>query len=91
MDAKEMELLRPNHAGALVLDDGSTINYGVIEIVDSKLRYYTGKGLREIWSPRMSEEQKLKAKALKEKPLDDLIKEEYAGEIPLKRIRRVLF
>jgi len=91
MDVKEMELLRPNHAGALVLDDGSTINYGVIEIVGGKLRYFTGKGLREIWSPRMTEEQKLVAKTLKDKPLEDLIAEEYAGEVPLERIRRVLF
>lgn len=91
MDTKERELLRPNHAGALVLDDGSTINYGVIEIVAGRMRYYTGKGLREIWSPRMTEEQKAAAELLKTKTIEELMAEEYAAELPLERIQRVLF
>jgi hypothetical protein len=91
MDTKERELLRPNHAGALVLDDGNTINYGVIDIVADRLRYYTGKGLRDIWAPKMSEGQKARAEALKGKTIEQLIAEDYAAEVPLDRIRRVLF
>lgn len=83
--------LRTNHAGALVLDTGETINYGVIEVKDGKLKYYTGKGLREIWSPRMSEEQATQAAILKEKSEEALIASQHIAVIPLERIVRVLF
>lgn len=92
MDTKSIESqLRPNHAGALVLDTGETINYGVIEVGHGKLKYYTGKGLREIWSPRMSKEQASAAAILKEKSEEELISSEHIAVISLERIVRVLF
>lgn len=92
MDTKLLEMqLRPNHAGALVLDTGETINYGVIEVEHGKLKYYTGRGLREMWSPRMSDEQAAAAAVLKEKSEEELIASEHIAVIPLERIVRVLF
>lgn len=92
MDTKLLEMqLRPNHAGALVLDTGETINYGVIEVRNGRLKYYTGKGLREIWSPRMSEEQEVVAGILKKRNEADLMASQHIAEIPLERIVRVLF
>ena len=75
----------------MVLDTGETINYGVIEVEHGRLKYYTGRGLREMWSPRMSEEQKVLAAVLKEKTEEDLMASEHIAEIPLQRIIRVLF
>lgn len=92
MDTKLLESqLRPNHAGALVLDTGETINYGVIEVEHGRLKYYTGSGLREIWSPRMSAEQEAAAAILKEKSEEELIASHHIAVIPLERIVRVLF
>ena len=62
---KRFELLRFNHAGAMRLKNGITVNYGVIRRDNGKLVYYTGKGLREIWSPNLSSEEKIKAERLK--------------------------
>ncbi|MBK9284036.1 MAG: hypothetical protein IPM51_06910 [Sphingobacteriaceae bacterium] len=41
-----LNILSPNHAGVLVLRDGSTINYGVKEIREDNLVYYTASALR---------------------------------------------
>jgi hypothetical protein len=59
------ELLRFNHAGAMQLKDGRTVNYGVIRLNDNEVVYYTGQGLREMWKPNMSEEEKRHADELK--------------------------
>jgi hypothetical protein len=59
------ELLRFNHAGAMQLKDGRTVNYGVIRLTDTEVVYYTGKGLREMWKPNMTEEEKKIAEELK--------------------------
>jgi len=59
------ELLRFNHAGAMQLKDGRTVNYGVIRVTDNEVLYYTGKGLREMWKPNMNEEEKKRAEELK--------------------------
>ncbi len=53
-----IELLRFNHAGAMQLKDGRTVNYGVIRTTENEVVYYTGKGLREMWKPIMTEEEK---------------------------------
>ena len=60
-----IELLRFNHAGAMLLKDGNTVNYGVIRKDNEKVVYYTGKGLREMWKPNMTEEEKVVASELK--------------------------
>lgn len=91
MNAKGLELLRFNHAGALVLDDGRTINYGVITIEHDILVYYTGKGLRELWSPSMTPEQERLAEKLRALTPEDLRTTGHVDSIPLERIRQVLY
>ncbi len=59
------DLLRFNHAGAMQLKDGRTVNYGVIRLVDNEVVYYTGLGLREMWKPNMTKEEKERADELK--------------------------
>jgi hypothetical protein len=87
-----LELLKKNHAGTMILKDGSTINYGVISIIDNKnLLYYTGKGLREIWSPNLSEEEKVVAEKFKGMDKDDLKISGHVALISLDQIERVIF
>ena len=61
-----IELLRFNHAGAMQLKNGQTVNYGVIRTTENDVVYYTGKGLREMWKPTMTEEEKILAEQLKQ-------------------------
>jgi hypothetical protein len=44
--------IKENHAGVMTLNDGTKVNYGTIRANQnmSKLIYYTGKGLREIFA-----------------------------------------
>jgi len=91
MDTKGLHLLRFNHAGSLVLNDGSTINYGVISIEHDQLLYYTGRGLRELWSPRMTPEQEERAVQLRELPPEQLIATGHVAVLDLADIQRVLY
>lgn len=91
MEQRDLDVLRENHAGALVLVDGRTINYGVIRRGHGKLVFYTGRGLREIWSPNMNDAQKALAAQLKEKSEQELRLSGHIDEIDLNDIRRVLF
>lgn len=59
------ELLQSNHAGAMQLKDGRTVNYGVIRLTDNEIIYYTGRGIRDIWKPNMTDEEKKFADQLK--------------------------
>ena len=51
------------HAGVMTLKDGTQMNYGVIRVTRnlSKMIFYTGKGMRELFKPDMTEEEKAKA------------------------------
>ncbi len=91
-----IELLRFNRAGAMVLKNGQTVNYGVISIDDKQVIYYTGKGLREMWKPNMNAEEKIEADRLKK--IDDepngkekLIASGHIAITPLDQIERVIF
>jgi hypothetical protein len=88
---RKLELLEFNHAGAMTLKDGRTVNYGVIELIEGKVRYYTGKGLREMWAQDMGTAQKQIAEALKRKSMQELIETEHVAITPLKDIDMVLF
>lgn len=89
---KGLELLKFNHAGAMRLKDGRTVNYGVIKVInDDKVLYYTGKGLREMWAPDMTEEQKVEAEILKGKEKEELMETGHVAITPLDDIERVLF
>lgn len=95
--AKRLDLLTYNHAGVMRLNNGITSNYGVIRKENNELLYFTGKGLREIWAPDMSSEQKVKAEELRkiyeegENGIKDLIKSEHIARVSLDDIERVLF
>ncbi|MBA3986531.1 MAG: hypothetical protein H0X63_08180 [Flavobacteriales bacterium] len=91
-----IELLRFNHAGAMQLNDGHTVNYGVIRVNDNEVVYYTGKGLREMWKPTMTEEEKKLAGQLKqigetEGGEQKLISSEHIAITSLDDIVRVIF
>ncbi len=90
------ELLRFNHAGAMQLKDGGTVNYGVIRITDNAVVYYTGKGLREMWKPNMTEEEKVISDKLKEIGKetggeDKLMQSEHIAVTKFEDIARVMF
>ncbi len=91
-----LELLRPNHAGAMELKNGRTVNYGVIRVNQSELVYFTGKGLREIWKPEMTDEERKKSlelqKLLKSEGGEKkLIDSQHISVIPLIDISRINF
>jgi hypothetical protein len=66
------------------------INAGIIRIEHNfDVVYYTGRGLREIWKPDMTDEQKENAEALKKKSEDYLILNHYIGKTRLDDILKV--
>ena len=82
-------LQKPRHAGKLLMKDGSTKMYGVIELSQNDLIHYTGKGLNEIMSPK-KEEDKIKAEKLKQLSRKELIEQEYIAITNLHDISKVL-
>jgi len=84
------DLLKLNHAGVLLLKNGETINYGVKRRENDSLVYYTGKGLREMFSPNLSDIEKVKAEELKKLSEEKLIDLEYIAIIPLSLIDHVI-
>ena len=77
------------HAGVMTLKDGTTMNYGVIRVTQnlSKMIFYTGKGLRELFKPDMTEEEKSKAIELKKLDEKFLMKLGYVSEMALANIQ----
>jgi hypothetical protein len=77
------------HAGVMTLKDGTKMNYGVIRIAQnmSKMIFYTGKGLREIFKPDMTEEEKAIAAELKKLDEKTLMKSGHVAEMLLSNIR----
>ncbi|HMQ74464.1 MAG TPA: hypothetical protein PKE21_05370 [Flavobacteriales bacterium] len=57
--------LKPGQAGVMERMDGTTANYGVIRLEPDALVHYTGQGLRVMWKPDMSAEEKVEADRLK--------------------------
>ncbi|MCD4794358.1 MAG: hypothetical protein K8R54_14070 [Bacteroidales bacterium] len=93
-----IELLESNHAGAMTLKDGRTINYGIIRIDKNKdiVVFYTGKALQEIWNTDISPEEKRKSNELKEileqeNGEQKLIKLGYIEIISINDIEKVIF
>lgn len=87
-------LLKCNHAGVMKLKDGSSSNYGVIELTDNELIYYTGKGLRQIFKPYQTEEAKEKSLELhrikdSENGISKLIETGHVGIIKLSDIHSI--
>ena len=83
--------IKENHAGTMILNDGTKVNYGTIRVTQnmSKLIYYTGKGLREIYKPDMADEAKQKAGELKKQDEKMLMKSGHIAEILLSEIKEL--
>ena len=77
------------HAGVMTLKDGTQMNYGVIRVtrILSKMIFYTGKGLRELFKPDMTEEEKAKAIELKKLDEKTLMKLGYVSELEFANIQ----
>jgi hypothetical protein len=77
------------HAGVLTLKDGTQMNYGVIRVTQnlSKMIFYTGKGLREMFNPDMTEEETIIAEQLKKLDKKTLTKSGHISEMLLTNIR----
>ena len=77
------------HTGVMTLKDGTQMNYGVIRVTRnlSKMIFYTGKGLREMFKPEMTEEEKEKATELKKLDEKTLMKLGYVSEMALANIQ----
>ncbi len=80
---------KEGHAGVMTLKDGTNMNYGTIRVARnmSKVIFYTGKGLREMFKPDMSEEEKIKAIALKKLDEKTLMKSGYISEMEFVNIQ----
>jgi len=78
--------------GILKMKDGTTKNYGAIRITrnNTKLIHYTGKGLREMFKPDMTPEEKIKAEELKQQDEKMLIKGKYIAETPFSEINEII-
>lgn len=83
--------IKENHASVMMLNNGTKANYGTIRVTrnGSKLIYYTVKGLREIFKPDMTEEEKHQAEELKKLDEKTLMKSGHIAEIPLSEIKEL--
>ena len=81
--------INEGHAGVMTLKDGTQMNYRVIRITQnlSKMIFYTGKGLREMFNPDMTEKEKAKATELKKLDEKSLIKLGYISEMEFANIQ----
>lgn len=81
--------VKEGHAGVMTLKDGTTMNYGTIRVTRnlSKVVFYTGKGLREMLKPDMTEEEKIKAIELKKLDEKTLMKSGYISEMEFVNIQ----
>jgi hypothetical protein len=85
-----MELkINKNQAGTMVLKDGSNVNYGAIRLTEKTFTYYTGKGLREMFKPSMTEKEKQTAEALKKLTERELTKQGYIAEVAVADILQI--
>lgn len=64
----------PGQARIANIRDIGEIPVGFIRVDGNQVYYYTGQGLRTIWKPNMSEEEKKIAEELKKKGESELIK-----------------
>lgn len=88
--------IKENHAGVMTLNDGAKLNCVMKRITRithnqnrSKLIYYTDKGLREIFKPDMTEDEKHQAEELKKQDEKTLMKSGHIDEIPLSEIKEL--
>ncbi len=83
--------INEGHASIMTLKDGTQMNCGVIRVTQnlSKMIFYTGKGLRDMFKPDMTEEEKAKAIELKKLNEKTLMKSGYVSEMPFANIQEM--
>ncbi len=81
--------VKEGHAGIMTLKDGTQMNYGVKRITKnmSKIIFYTGKGLREMFKPDMNEDENANAVQLKKLDEKTLMKSGHVFEMPFTNIQ----
>ncbi|MCW3124862.1 MAG: hypothetical protein JWO03_520 [Bacteroidetes bacterium] len=88
--SQKLELLRTGSALQLIDVSEQIFAAGILGINELfQVEYYTGSGLREIWTSNMNEEKKVIAKTLKTKTLEELEALGYAAKIDYNRIKAV--
>jgi hypothetical protein len=80
----------PGEARIAVLLDGSRINAGWIKVEDGKVTFYTGKALRELWRPGLTQEQQRIADDIKRWPMDKLMANGYMEIRPISDFREII-
>ena len=85
-----LKKLKPGSAIAAELIDSRIINMG-IDVIDKDLNiyFYTGKGLRELFAPNRSDEEKRKGEEIKEKGKDYLVENSYYDTISINEIAEI--
>lgn len=85
-----LQKLKENNAIHVELRDGKLISMGIKRINKNlNIVFYTGKGLRELFSNNRTEEEKEKARLVLEKSEEELKAEKYLDEISLNEIKEV--
>lgn len=90
-----LDKLIPNRALKMeILNEDNvrqTVNAGIIKIEKTfDVLYYTGKGLREMWKPDMTDVEKDKAENLKSKSENFLIQNQFIAKTNLDKIIKVM-
>ncbi|MBN1968525.1 MAG: hypothetical protein JW870_04080 [Candidatus Delongbacteria bacterium] len=67
----------PGEARVVRLVTGEQMSVGFQRIEGDEVIYYTGKGLREIFKPNMTEEERKKSDQLKQLSEEELIRQQY--------------
>lgn len=83
--------VKEGHTGIMTLKDETQVNYGIIRITQnlSKITFYTGKGLRELFKLDMNKEERANAAQLKKLDEKTLMKLGYVSEMPFSNIRTI--
>ena len=81
-----IDKLKMNDTPILTLMDGSKINAGTIRVEDNHLVHFTGKALREMYKPDMTEDERKIATELMSKSEEYLTENNYISWTPLDTI-----
>lgn len=82
--------IKEGEARVAILKDNQRINVGWIKVEGDEVVYYTGKGLREIFKPNMTEDEKKKSEELKKLSEAELIKGDYIHKRKISEIKDVI-
>lgn len=83
--------INEGHTGVMTLKDRTQMNYRVIRVTQnsSKMIFYNGKGLREMFKTEMTEKEKAKATDLKKLDEKSLMKLGHISEMEFANIQSI--